>query len=71
MHLAFLQLSLEQVDIIFGSVTKEDRMRDITDRFNAGAAGQAYNKKGLQDDSSEVDMEKYNSDVIHQEDVRR
>jgi len=67
-----IKLSLEQVDIIFGSVTKEDRMRDITERFNAGAAGQAYNnKKGLQDDSSEVDMEKYNSDVVHQEDVRR
>lgn len=71
-HPASSQLSLEQVDIIFGSVSKEDRMRDITERFNAGAAGQAYNnKKGLHDDSSEVDMEKYNSDVIHQEDVRR
>ncbi|KAG7558181.1 hypothetical protein FFLO_02908 [Filobasidium floriforme] len=62
-----IKLSLEQVDIVFGSVSKEDRMRAVTERFNAGAAGMAYNEKNKSVD----DDEKYTTDIVHDEDASR
>lgn len=59
---------MEQVDIIFGSVTKEDRMRAVTERFNAGAAGQAFNAKNK---SSLDEDEKFTGDIHHDEDAGR
>lgn len=61
------QLSLEQVDIVFGSVSKEDRMRAVTERFNTGAAGMAFNEKNKSVD----DDEKYTTDIVHDEDASR
>jgi hypothetical protein len=55
------------MDIVFGSVTKDDRMRAIQEAFETGPAGHHHK---LGDASSEVDMEKYNTDIEHQEDVR-
>ena len=39
-------------------------MRAVTERFNAGAAGQAYAEKNK---SSMDDDEKYTTDIVHNE----
>lgn len=52
-------LSLEQMDIVFGAVTKEERIAAINTK--------AHDAHLIGDGSSEVDVEKFNADIEHRE----
>lgn len=66
-----IKLSLEQVDVIFGSVTKEERMRAVKERFDASAAG-LHARDGQKDLPVDDDFagDDKKLDVEHQETVK-